>query len=44
MVQTCIDEINKEITVINQDIQKRWEIRKAKRIAEKYGLMICTKI
>jgi hypothetical protein len=44
MVQTCIDEINREINEINKDIQKRWELRKAKRTAEKYGYMLCSKL
>jgi pantothenate synthetase len=40
MVTTCVQEINKQIEDYNADIQKRWNIRKAKYLIAPYGLHI----
>lgn len=40
MVNTCVEEINKDIEDYNQEVQKKWNIRKAKNLIAPYGLYI----
>ena len=40
MVNTTIERINSEIKAINFEIQKRWDIRKAKNMIAPYNLYI----
>lgn len=40
MIATCISGINKQIAEINQDIQRRWDIRRAKNLVKPYGLFV----
>ncbi len=40
MVNTCINEINRQIESINYGIQRLWDIRRAKNIIGKYDLII----
>ena len=40
MINDCIDQINKYIESENTDIQKRWNIRRAKNLIKDYDLFI----
>ena len=40
MVQTCVNEINQDIEQHNREIQKAWDIRKAKNLLSPYKLQI----
>ena len=42
MINSCIDELNKDIVSDNENTQKRWNIRKAKNLIAPYGLHIVT--
>ena len=43
MINTCIDQINKDIDFNNSEIIKHWTIRKAKNMVRPYGLIIMSK-
>lgn len=40
MINTCVNEINRQIESINYGIKRQWDIRKAKRILAPYDLVI----
>jgi hypothetical protein len=40
MLNTCIEEINRDIEENNARVQKRWNIRRAKNLIAPYGLKI----
>lgn len=40
MVNTCIEEVNRDVNAHNADVQKRWNIRKAKSLVRPYGIIL----
>ena len=40
MISQCINEINTGIQLHNKDVQRLWDIRRAKNLINKYGLYI----
>ncbi len=40
MLNTCIMEINREVSAHNAEIQKKWNIRKANNLVKPYGYLV----
>lgn len=40
MINQCIDQVNKDIVIHNEEIKKNWNIRRAKNMIKPYGLTI----